>query len=347
MKTKFFLGANSENGFVSLYDGFAAAPGDRLHVIKGGPGTGKSSFMRRIADAAEKRGFDVELVLCSGDPDSLDGVYLPALRQGWVDGTAPHVLEPALFAVSGDYVNLGCFCRLPLPAAEATEALRLNSACKALYAQAYACLAAAASLRRGAHPELWRGATSERAQKRIAALLRKRAGSGGQGGASRRFLSALSCQGELRLSEEIMKLCPTVYELDDGFSLAASALRYAAQEAERLGLARILCPSPLSPAELEALLLPGAGLALLRGEWGLEGARHLRLDALVPDELRQALRPTLRAAHKLSRAALDEGLERLRQAKALHDGLEAVYRPYMDFPALTDFCEQELARIFA
>ena len=33
--------------------------------------------------------------------------------------------------------------------------------------------------------------------------------------------------------------------------------------------------------------------------------------------------------------------------KALHDELEAVYRPYMDFAALTDFTEAEIARIFA
>ena len=44
----YYLGANSGGGFRSLYRYFAAGPGDRLHVIKGGPGTGKSSFMRRI-----------------------------------------------------------------------------------------------------------------------------------------------------------------------------------------------------------------------------------------------------------------------------------------------------------
>ena len=48
-----FLGSNSEHGFHSLYDGFCAGDGDFLRVIKGGPGTGKSSFMRAIGRAAE------------------------------------------------------------------------------------------------------------------------------------------------------------------------------------------------------------------------------------------------------------------------------------------------------
>ena len=68
MDRAFFLAANSGGGFRSLYDGFPPE-GVFLHIIKGGPGTGKSSFMRRIRAAAEERGLDTETVLCSGDPE--------------------------------------------------------------------------------------------------------------------------------------------------------------------------------------------------------------------------------------------------------------------------------------
>ena len=43
-----FLGGNTCEGFLSLYDGFPPEEGAFLHVIKGGPGGGKSGFMRRI-----------------------------------------------------------------------------------------------------------------------------------------------------------------------------------------------------------------------------------------------------------------------------------------------------------
>ena len=89
---RYFLGANSRNGFFSLYDGFVdPEAGDFLYVIKGGPGCGKSTLMKRVGKAAENAGLPVEYVLCSGDPDSLDGVWLPTLHTGFVDGTAPHV----------------------------------------------------------------------------------------------------------------------------------------------------------------------------------------------------------------------------------------------------------------
>ncbi|MCQ2420706.1 MAG: hypothetical protein MJ118_06190, partial [Clostridia bacterium] len=74
-----FLGANTAKGFYSLYDSFCSGPDDFLWVLKGGPGCGKSSFMRKIGKAAEDAGLDVEYVICSGDPDSLDGIYIPQL----------------------------------------------------------------------------------------------------------------------------------------------------------------------------------------------------------------------------------------------------------------------------
>ena len=68
-------------------------------------------------------------------------------------------------------------------------------------------------------------------------------------------------------------------------------------------------------------------------------------DALLPPE-DGAARSARRRAVRLRDEALASAEAALRQAKALHDELEAVYRPYMDFPALTSFTEETLARIF-
>ena len=136
----YFLGANTKAGFSSLYGDFPPK-GAYLHVLKGislavqqgllvitgGPGTGKSSLLKAIARAARERGFAAEQVLCSGDPESLDGVYIPALRQAWADGTSPHVLEPRLLGVTGDYIDLSAYLILPFSEAEKQELLKLKS----------------------------------------------------------------------------------------------------------------------------------------------------------------------------------------------------------------------------
>ena len=90
-KVCFYLGANSPGGFYSLYDELLRPEEARsIYILKGGPGCGKSSLMRRVGAAMEEHGLDVEYIVCSGDPDSLDAVVIPALATAIVDGTAPH-----------------------------------------------------------------------------------------------------------------------------------------------------------------------------------------------------------------------------------------------------------------
>ena len=42
--------------------------------------SGKSRLMRRVADELEQAGYTAQRVLCSSDPDSLDGVIFPQIR---------------------------------------------------------------------------------------------------------------------------------------------------------------------------------------------------------------------------------------------------------------------------
>ena len=139
MPKEYFLGASTGGGFYSLYDSFVK-DGDFLYILKGGPGCGKSTFMRRIGEAAEAAGHTVEYVLCSGDPSSLDGVYITDLGVAFADGTAPHVLESDFPAVQSNYVNLGVFYDQEALASFRREIEVLTQACRDKYDEAYEAL---------------------------------------------------------------------------------------------------------------------------------------------------------------------------------------------------------------
>lgn len=62
--------------------------------IKGYPGTGKSSMMKNLANVAISRGFDVQLVWCGLDSNSIDMVIIPELKFCIFDSTEPHVYFP-------------------------------------------------------------------------------------------------------------------------------------------------------------------------------------------------------------------------------------------------------------
>ncbi|MDK2888295.1 MAG: hypothetical protein PWP72_1173 [Thermoanaerobacter sp.] len=87
---KVFPGGNTWRGFHSFYDYIIEPDATRIFVIKGGPGVGKSTFMRKIGEEMLERGYDVEFHCCSSDNGSLDGVVIPAIRVALLDGTAPH-----------------------------------------------------------------------------------------------------------------------------------------------------------------------------------------------------------------------------------------------------------------
>ena len=76
-----FLGGNTPLGFYSLYHQLSDPRRFRaVYIIKSGPGSGKSTLMRRVGRHAQAAGLDTEEVLCSGDPDSLDAVVVPQLK---------------------------------------------------------------------------------------------------------------------------------------------------------------------------------------------------------------------------------------------------------------------------
>jgi hypothetical protein len=64
---------------------------ERRILIKGLPGTGKSTLMKALGSEAEKRGFDVQYGWCGLDPAGVDLVLFPELSVCLLDATNPHV----------------------------------------------------------------------------------------------------------------------------------------------------------------------------------------------------------------------------------------------------------------
>lgn len=346
MEYSYFLGANSAGGFVSLYGGFCRGEGDYLRIVKGGPGTGKSGFMRAIAREAARQGHDVELVRCSGDPDSLDGVYIPALRLGWCDGTAPHAAEPGVFGADSDYVNLGQFCRTPLAPPDAARAKALTAAYREKYRRAYALLAAAKGAEDALRPPAPCAETQRRAEAALCALVSRLEGAGGGGTLTQRFAGALSCAGAIT-DRSAIEACRLVYACEDGCGLAAGALGAARDAALARGLRTVVCLSPFDAQTIDALLLPERSTCFVRGTAQERQARRVGLDRLCGTlEEVKTLRRQMRLARRERERCVSAACAFLAEARALHDELEAVYRPYMDFPSLDAFTAREIARVF-
>lgn len=341
----YFLGANSESGFYSLYDNYVnQSEGNFLWILKGGAGCGKSSFMRKIGEAAEEAGFRVEYVLCSGDPGSLDGVYIPALRTAYVDGTAPHVIDARLCGADSAYLDLGRhYDRAGLePLLPELSALKTeNGEC---YMRAYALLKAAGAVR--AAGSEFCGGCSPAALRRLENLAKREFGRAGDGSGceKRRLLSAISCEGEVFLTESCEALCSRFYFLDGSPQAASEALSLIADRAKRAGHNIILCPDPLTPESPQAVIVPGAALGFSSSEHLPPEScpcRHVTIESRKTPDREQ--RREITRLKKLENRLMQEAVCQLRRAKLCHDELEKLCNSHVDFAGVYEYASKQLA----
>ncbi len=340
--TQYLLGANSPTGFYSLYDELIDRDTARsVYILKGGPGCGKSSFMRRVGRHAEAAGLNVQYIQCSGDPDSLDAIILPDLDAALVDGTAPHVVEPSCPGVVDHYVDLGQYYDVQGLQAHREDILERMAENKAAYRRCYRCLGAVGALESDMRELLLTDEATERLVKRAKGIISRELKQGGAqaGKITQRFLSAVTCRGPLTLWDTVETGYKRVYELCDSYGLAHELLVPILSAAAARGYDVVACPAPLCPDRIEHLLIPALGLAFVSSTRDLaypgRPYRRLRLDSIISsgDSYRRN-RARARFSRKVAAALLEEAVQSLGQAKTAHDALESLYNPYVDFPAV-------------
>ena len=61
-RVDFFLGATTPAGFKGYFEPLRREPGMQMLLIKSGPGCGKSTLMKHLAQAAEQQGQRIEKI---------------------------------------------------------------------------------------------------------------------------------------------------------------------------------------------------------------------------------------------------------------------------------------------
>ena len=144
---EYFAGAFSGNGFKNyLTDAISGMK--QIYIIKGTPGSGKSTLMKKIAHASEENGYEVEYIHCSSDVSSLDGVVVPSLSLAIVDGTSPHVMEAMYPLAVETIINTGDYISHSEIEKHAGEIIRLTDKKKELFSNSEKLLRSAYELKK-------------------------------------------------------------------------------------------------------------------------------------------------------------------------------------------------------
>lgn len=333
MGHRFFSGSNSGTGFYNYFGGITPE-WEHLHryfLIKGGPGVGKSTLMKRVVKLAEAAGEEVECFFCSGDPDSLDAVRLVKRGIVFADATAPHCMDPRLPGAVEEIVSLGDYIRREKIVKYRDEVERLTKSNQVSYGRAYAFLAAAAALEEARYKEVV-SCIDKKKVKQWAETAGARKDSSEGWGERKLFLDAITCKGRVSFGEDLEN-AKTLYRVTGEWKDILVDVLGQAVYADR----KELFYSPLRPQCIWHLWLRDAGVALTRNE----GEHGIPLDSetFLEKECNGIARVYEREAQRLEK----EAMKCLAECKKIHDALEECYKDSVDFEGVTAHTEKILS----
>ena len=342
-----FAGGNTPQGFFSFFDNILPPDKSKKTILlKGSSGSGKSTLMHRISKIFPDQ--DIEFFHCSNDPESLDGIVLKNAGISIIDGTSPHICDPLFPAVVDEIFNLGEFLDEDKVNPYRDELFELNSRKKLYYASFYNYLNAAASVMKNnvliykkslSKPELYREAT------RIIHKLHP--ASGNVSGSHRRlFATAVTPSGLINFTSRVLS-GNELYLLRDESGIASRILLDEIREAaNKAGLDTEGFYCPLDPQKLEHLIIPAQKLA-----FSMVNKRHKNelpedhLLDLTPSPITPAEKNELEYNDCIFDELLGKGIATTKTSLGLHERIEEIYSPAMDFSRMHLACEKIITRL--
>ena len=342
----FFVGANSGSGFVSFYDTVLEDVGiQKIYIIKGGPGTGKSRFMKDAEKMAHSLSLSVERYYCSSDPDSLDALVIGG-KYAILDGTAPHTVEAKCPGAREEIIDLGAFWD-PDKLGESYDRIKELSRGKSEhYKRAYAYLGAANVIRE-INTCLISPVFLEKKAKGAVERIFSEIKTGG--GHTKRvgMISSIGMKGRVRL-DTYERFADKLYIVDDFYGVGADYLALLIKKAEQTDTPVTVSYDPIDVKRADAVFFPNDKKAFVikKGcdDRSLECVINMR--RFVDGARLRTVRSEYRLNEKLCEALLLSAEEKLRQAGKCHFALEGIYTECMDFYSKEVFCNNFLNNLF-
>ena len=349
-----FPGGNTSRGFYSYYNYIIGQEeAERIFIIKGGPGVGKSTFMKKTAYEMVELGFDVEFMHCSSDNGSLDGIVVPKAGIAMIDGTAPHVVDPKNPGAVDEIIHLGDFWNEAGMRKNREDIIKTNKEVGRLFARAYRYLKAASELYQDIAVINGWAVDEAKINKLSNELMDEMFAdipvASVTGNLRCLFASAITPDGlknylnTLLTTKEVISL--------KGFPGAGTErlLEKVKDAALERGYNVEAYYCALYPDKLEHLIIPGMDISLTTENQYHSSDVYItgELDFTVSldNKLLEEYSDTLEYNRSEFDELLGKALETIGKAKLMHDDMEKYYVPNMDFEAVQRCWESTMGRI--
>lgn len=348
----FFLGCSSPDGFTSFYDElYYPHEGGYAYIIKGGPGTGKSTLMKKIYSLLVERNVKAECIFCSSDPDSLDALIIPQLNCCIADGTPPHTAEPKYYGVCEEFVNLGDFLDKESLLKNKSEIISLTDLNKAQHKLCRENLYSSSLISNEIEKVVSSVILKDKVKNYALSLCQKEIPflKDSKGKEYHRFISAPTSKGIILKIDRANDLCDRFYIIEDEYyTFTKYFLSLIKDFALKKGYDIIESPSATSKDSLPIhLLIPQLKLGFILSnrlhEIKMNNSQIISAWDFYDKKELNSKKDELELMIKSHDRFIEKALVHLKTAKEIHDKLESQYIKSMDF-SLCDNLSTDIVR---
>lgn len=350
-----FAGGNTPNGFFSYFDNILPIiESKRTIYMKGGSGTGKSTFMKRVGAYFEEKEYDVEYFHCSNDPESIDGVCIPKLKTAIIDATAPHMQDPLIPMAADEIMNAAQCLDSEGLKPHAKELIDILSDKKELIKMAYGYLHAAYAVYMNSVSIYERFLNKPELNKLIYDTVNKiftdKKPADKEGKHRKLFASAITPNGFVNYMDSLFNHENFIILNGTEGTGGNLLLERVKEEASIRGYDTEGYYSPLSPKSLEHLIIPKLNYCIVTKnsyhDIKTENADEINLYELCSQSKVSAYQEKM----LYNKAKFDElahmAMKNLKESSKLHNRVEGIYIANMDFKKLDEMYDGLINEIF-
>lgn len=355
---KVFPGGNTSQGYFSFYNYIVTEEAQKIYILKGGPGVGKSTFMSYIGKKLQEKGYDLEYHYCSSSNGSLDGVVVPELKVALIDGTAPHVLEPKYPGVVEQIINLADHWNQEELLKSKKEILESTQEVSRCFRRAYGYLAQGKILKEEIKSYyLDSQALDFQGLNKLAMEIISEIFTEPSPNPIPRerhlFASGITPQGPCNYMDTIFNPLKKRYVLEGDIGTGKSTIvNKIYQRALQLGYNVEAYHCSLVPSTIEHLIIPQLQIGVITSHkphtyQPQPQDRVINTAAFVNSKALEPFQEDLKYAQVLFNEVFQRGVYYISRAKKAHDALERYYIPHMNFAQINEWREKILQEILS
>lgn len=346
---KIFPGANTSNGFYSYFDYIIPKDINRIFCLKGGPGVGKSSLMKKVARDFSERGYDVEVFPCSSDPGSLDAVLIKKLKVVLLDATAPHIVDPKIPGAIDEIVNFGDFWNVDNLESNKREIEQCNKEISACFQRAFKYLNAAKPIFYDIESKnssaMDFGKLNKFTDEFIEALFREIENKEELSVPRHLFGTAITPIGHVDYGDSLFQDAEKIYYIKGKIGYGKTTfLKRVYDKAILKGLNVEVFHYPLIPEKIESIMITDLGIAITTSSL-FKDKEVINLNQFVNENQIINYKEELEVDERIFDELINYAISNLKKAKLNHDIIENYYIPNMNFEKVDQLKEELVERI--